>query len=86
MEKVIESLLENGFIPDDHTAVRVERGRSVIGGRLRYKRGSIFVTVGKRTTCVYKKEGKQILWVKNFETKDATSIMRYIAEQKEGLF
>lgn len=81
MQKVIECLITNGFIPDGHTAIRVERdlsGLSKIGGRLKYKKGTIFITVGKRTTCIYQKEGKQILWAKNFETKDDRSISQYI--------
>ncbi|AYB41711.1 hypothetical protein D5F52_26520 (plasmid) [Brevibacillus laterosporus] len=55
MEKVIENLLENGFVPDGHTDVTVERNRSVIGGRIRYKRGLIFVTVGKEQPAFIKK-------------------------------
>ena len=76
---ILEWLLENGFVPDGHTDVTVIRG-SIQGGRTRLKKDSCFVTVGPRTTCVYRKESGRIIEGQNFDTKDFEAIIERIGQ------
>lgn len=64
MEKVLELLLQNGWVEDGTTRLQSFRTASLaygggsivtLGGRIRLKNGDWSVTVGKRTTCFYRK-------------------------------
>ena len=64
MEEVIKFLLENGWEEDGTTRLQSYRLSSfafgggpivTLGGRIRLKKGNTKVTVGKRTTCFFKK-------------------------------
>ena len=64
MKEVLELLLQNGWVEDGTTRLQSFRtaspaygGGSVVtlGGRIRLKREDWSVTVGKRTTCFYRK-------------------------------
>ncbi len=64
MEEVIKLLLENGWEEDGTTMAQSFRTHSFafgggpiarVGGRIRLKKGDNKVTVGKRTTCFFRK-------------------------------
>ena len=64
MEEVIKFLLENGWEEDGTTRLQSFRTHSLafgggpvvtLGGRIRLKKGDNKVTVGKRTTCFFRK-------------------------------
>lgn len=92
MDRAIEILVENGFVPDGRTqseTFKIITSRSyplagalvTLGGRLRFSHSThnLKVTVGKRTVCFYDVENKIAANFKNFSTK------RLTAEDVKGL-
>lgn len=93
---VIELLNASGFVADgftDSQTVRIPTVRSPVfggiggelatfGGRRRFKRDSLKVTVGKRTTYFYRVMGKQLDpdFGKRFDTKDLEAIRRFVSD------
>lgn len=80
-------LLQNGFHHDGATKIVAHGVRTYdnmkpsiafTGGRKRYRNGNVFVTVGKRTTCVYRKESGVITTSENFNSNDFDTIKKYI--------
>lgn len=80
---IVDWLLDNGFKPDGCTDVTVYRG-TFLGGRTRFNNGDCYVTVGKRTTCVYRKENGKIVEGENFNTKDSQQIQERIEKMIKG--
>ncbi|RNB59494.1 hypothetical protein EDM57_04970 [Brevibacillus gelatini] len=86
MDKVIQFLLENGFVEDGQTKLALhgvetakEQGRiAVIGGRARFRNLDWFATVGKRTTCIYKKVNGEIIEMENFNSRDLNKITEFV--------
>ena len=93
MENAIKEILEFGFQPDGHTETNSYKivtansyplpGKIVTtGGRQKFKKGNLKITIGKRTVCMYSVKDKKAINMKNFETKYFSSkdINEYIDE------
>lgn len=86
VDKAIEILIENGFIPDGRTqseTFKIITSKSyplagalvTLGGRLRFSNSAhnLKATVGKRTICLYDVKNGIAGNFKNFSTKNFTA-------------
>lgn len=71
MNELIEWLDQNGFVKDSSVKVSSKE-------RFAFKNGPIFVTVGKRTTCILEMKNEKTESKRDFYTKYFESIIECI--------
>lgn len=97
MGKILQLLLQYGYEADGSTRQELMRIMTVesfplpaknvtFGGRLRFKgKNNHYVTVGKRTTCFYDKDGFQTSNFETFNTSDSVGIENKLKAQNEQI-